>query len=298
MPPVGFRRSVLYIADSELLDQRLSSAVFGGGAPETRLLLGFNALRQVHPQLHIVLLAKPVHPVPLPPGVSKAMFGEGEKAKFIADRMCGRLVRWLRCAGYDCEMLSDNAVGPLARCARRERRVVLTCSRKYAQQLAGVPYYLVLGADVRHQFLDVVGHFGLRPEPETLLSRCSKCNGLLRTASHEEVTGIVPDNVIEHVASFWRCKGCGQIFWQGSTYRNVSALFSELFGYDPDVDDSAAVEGNGEAEEVKDEPSSGETRVARSAADPAEILVSCDGDGVEDAECGVATPEHGSEVPK
>ena len=233
MPPLGFRRSVLLLADEELLEQRLRAGVFGGGTPDTQLLLGFDALRQLRPQLCVFPLSKPVHPMPLPPVVGKATFAAGEEAKFIADRMCGRLVRWLRCAGYDCEMLTDSAVGPLARCARRERRVVLTCSRRYAQQLSGVPYYLVLGADVRQQFLGVVGHFGLRPDPSTFLSRCSKCNGLLRASSREEVTGVVPDSVVARVNAFWRCKGCGQIFWQGTTYRNVSALFSELFGYDP-----------------------------------------------------------------
>lgn len=275
LPPLGFRCPVLTLVDEDLLSQRFDAAIFGCGNTDHRLLLPFDALRNAVPDFQVMQLSKPQHNVALPPGVPPAAAAafsamrptnaapthsdDGTAAtgtpaigttatmataaaaafphppRFMADRMCGRLVRWLRCAGYDCEMLQECAVGTLAARARDEGRVVLTCSRRYAQQLNAVPFYLVLGADVRQQFLEVANHFGLQPTADTFLSRCSKCNTTLEAAPRAELEGVVPQSVLDRIDAFWRCCGCGRVFWQGSTYRNVTTLFADLFGYDPSV---------------------------------------------------------------
>jgi hypothetical protein len=49
-----------------------------------------------------------------------------------------------------------------------------------------------------------------------LLHRCLVCNAALLPASRQEVFGSVPDFTYETHSRFYRCPGCGRVYWPGS----------------------------------------------------------------------------------
>lgn len=136
--------------------------------------------------------------------------------RFLADEMLGRLARWLRLLGYDVAYIMDVGDDALLHRARLEQRQLLTRDRELAHRARENPGSLYVPehdpeAQVRH----VLQHYGLDPDPTRVMSRCSKCNAPLETATPDEVRPHVPEGVRHH-DRFWRCTGCHQIYWPGT----------------------------------------------------------------------------------
>lgn len=165
------------------------------------------------------------------PAAASLLFSSTGSKLFLTDAMSRRLTKWLRCAGFDTEMSTDYDAKALGAQALASRRVVITCSSKYAAQLAGVPHLLLHGRDVREQFLEVAQFFELSIDPESFLSRCTRCNaafGVVEDA--ERLRGILPSHVFERVARFWQCPLCARVVWKGTQFKRVVSLFEDLYG--------------------------------------------------------------------
>jgi uncharacterized protein with PIN domain len=53
------------------------------------------------------------------------------------------------------------------------------------------------------------------------MTRCTLCNGPLRTVGPEEVKGSVPERVREANAELYVCQHCGQVYWKGTHWRHI-----------------------------------------------------------------------------
>ena len=82
---------------------------------------------------------------------------------------------------------------------------------------------------LEEQLRAVVGRFGLEPRP----SRCMECNGELEPAPADAVAGRVPPGVLEGCREFWRCRGCGRVFWHGSHWARISGRLARVFAPPP-----------------------------------------------------------------
>ena len=63
-----------------------------------------------------------------------------------------------------------------------------------------------------------------------LLSRCSVCNSTVAPVAKEEVREALLPGTRRHYQDFWRCKGCGRVYWQGAHYRSLRGLVDRAEG--------------------------------------------------------------------
>ncbi len=92
--------------------------------------------------------------------------------------MLGRLARWLRLLGFDTLYYSDISDRRLLRVAREEERLILTRDT-HLVKIKGIKDYLLIKAnDSFKQLLEVIDALKLKEFKP--LTRCVKCNGLLK----------------------------------------------------------------------------------------------------------------------
>jgi uncharacterized protein with PIN domain len=133
--------------------------------------------------------------------------------RFLLDVHLGSLARRMRLLGIDTAYQNAADDPELVEQAIAERRVLLTCDRGLLRRRALPCGALVRGQRVADQLADILDRFALTPEPWT---RCPACNGLLRTASVEEVAPLVEPGTLSTYEDFHRCQSCGKPYWRGA----------------------------------------------------------------------------------
>ena len=151
-------------------------------------------------------------------------------SRFIADAMLGRLARRLRLLGYDTAYergITDAAL--LAR-ALKEGRIILTRDTKLVERKAALGQsFLILSNDPAGQLKEVFSHFSLEPSLSALPGRCSVCNGELeREPDKSAVRDLVPEHVFLNRKDFYRCSGCGRVYWEGSHAERFKKLLNDI----------------------------------------------------------------------
>jgi hypothetical protein len=137
--------------------------------------------------------------------------------RFLADRMLGRLARWLRILGYDTAYLPQLSPLGIMREGRRQNRLILTRDTRLLRRKDAPPLLFVHSDHFREQLLQVIDTLHLDPT-RSLFSRCIECNQLLQEAARDEVREQVPEYVWQTQAGFRRCPQCRRLYW-GATHR-------------------------------------------------------------------------------
>ena len=146
--------------------------------------------------------------------------------RFVADKMLGRLARWLRILGCDVLYGTNYSGKGLLAAARADRRVVLTRDRRLVRR-QDVPEHLFVDSDhLREQLRQVVAAFALDPQA-SLFQRCVECNGELEEVGRDEAAGKVPAFVLDTQSSFRRCRRCRHLYWDAT---HVDRVRRELEG--------------------------------------------------------------------
>src|SRR5262252_1977883 len=105
---------------------------------------------------------------------------------FLADRMVGKLARWLRLLGYDTIYWPQLSPDGIIREARRQQRIILTRDTRLRRR-TDAPQLIFLEQDrFREQLKQVVSELQLNPVSH-LFARCSECNTLVQTIAKEDV---------------------------------------------------------------------------------------------------------------
>lgn len=131
--------------------------------------------------------------------------------KFVADRMLGKLARWLRVIGQDVAYGPHLSGYGLVRMARREGRLILTRDRGLVRK--NPPDYLMIESDrFREQLKQVVSACKLDPLKEAF-TRCVECNGELQSVTKDAVEGKVPPYVFSTQEKFSLCPACRRVYW-------------------------------------------------------------------------------------
>jgi uncharacterized protein len=136
---------------------------------------------------------------------------------FLADRMVGRLAKWLRILGYDTAYLPQLSPQGLLREGRRQGRILLTRDTRLLRQKDAPPLIFIRDDHFREQVKQVVTECGLTPL-ELLFSRCSECNQVLKEVAKESIQDQVPEYVWQTQDTFHRCSECHRIYW-GATHK-------------------------------------------------------------------------------
>jgi uncharacterized protein with PIN domain len=131
--------------------------------------------------------------------------------KFAADRMLGKLAKWLRLMGQDV-IYGPHLTGyGLIRAARQEGRLILTRDRRLKQKQP--PEFLFIESDgYCEQLRQVVRACGIEPMARAF-TRCAECNALLEPRAKEAVETLVPPYVFSTQERFFGCPDCRRIYW-------------------------------------------------------------------------------------
>jgi uncharacterized protein with PIN domain len=138
--------------------------------------------------------------------------------RFLADRMLGRLAKWLRILGYDTAYLPQLSPEGVLREGRKQRRIILTRNTRLLRHKDVPPLVFVHSDHFREQLRQVIEECHLDPEQQ-LLTRCIECNLALEAVAKGEVRSRVPVYVWQTQETFRRCPRCNHIYW-GATHRD------------------------------------------------------------------------------
>ncbi len=144
----------------------------------------------------------------------------GEEIKFAADRMLGRLVKWLRILGHDV-IYGPHLTGyGLIRAARSENRLILTRDRCLRQKQP--PRYIFVASDRwPEQLRQVMRECGLKKSPDRWFTRCLECNAVLQPKAKEDVQNLVPSYVYSTQERFSWCPVCRRIYWPATHHEHM-----------------------------------------------------------------------------
>ena len=154
------------------------------------------------------------------------MDGNSDELKFAADRMLGRLVKWLRVIGQDV-IYGPHLTGyGLIRAARRENRLILTRDRRLKQKQP--PEFIFIESDrYGEQLLQVIDRCQLRPLKKCF-SRCLVCNALLQPKAKDAVRQIVPPYVFSTQEKFSWCPQCRRVYWPATHHQKIFKQLTNL----------------------------------------------------------------------
>ena len=144
-------------------------------------------------------------------------------AKFVADKMLGRLARWLRIIGQDVDYGSHLSGYGLIRAARREGRLILTRDRGL-RRLKPPSYLLIQSDHFRDQLKQVIRDCGLDPL-KYIFTRCVECNTPLEPIAKKSIEKKVPPYVFSTQEKFSLCRCCQRIYWAAT---HLQKMIDEL----------------------------------------------------------------------
>ena len=155
--------------------------------------------------------------------------------KFVADRMLGRLSRWLRLFGYDTLEIKkqENEDDLLLELAEKEDRILISRDALLIRKAIkkGLDAYDVQSPRIMEQLCEMHRRFKLSFEPT--MDRCTLCNSVIRKIEPSGM-GILKTKEyvylerLEKGTEFWICDNCGQVYWQGSHWENILKRVYEL----------------------------------------------------------------------
>jgi hypothetical protein len=148
--------------------------------------------------------------------------------RFIADRMLGKLAKWLRVLGYDVLYLRQGRDEEILE-GLREGRILLTRDRRAGPWHGRGRVVVVEANKPETQLRELVAQLGLTMEETVFLSRCIECNRVLSAVSREEVRDEVPEYIWQTHGSFQRCADCGRVYWSGSHAEKMRGTLREIF---------------------------------------------------------------------
>ena len=149
--------------------------------------------------------------------------------RFAADRMLGKLAKWLRILGYDT-LYSRTLSGDRFLSLADEGRILLTRNTRLVGKIAPDRLVFVEADDPQMQLQDLICILGLKPDPDRFFGRCTVCNGLLEAVVPENVLGKVPDFIWTSHTRFSECRSCGRIYWPGSHLARSRRKIERLLG--------------------------------------------------------------------
>lgn len=144
--------------------------------------------------------------------------------KLLVDTMLGKLARYLRMAGHDAAYTLDRGVeddDAILRLAHQENRVIITRDRSLAARADDGMLVESTGIEDQLRELKAVGIDFTLDEP----TRCGRCNAPLTRIESASTPDYAPS--VDEMP-VWECVACGQCFWRGSHWDDVSTRLESL----------------------------------------------------------------------
>ncbi|GAA1217513.1 Mut7-C RNAse domain-containing protein [Kitasatospora nipponensis] len=146
-------------------------------------------------------------------------------ARFLLDVHLGTLARRLRLLGVDAAYENPD-IGDAALAARSaaDRRVLLSRDRGLLRRRELWAGAYVYSHRPDEQLTDVLSRFAPPLAPWT---RCTACNGVLRTAAKDAVHAQLRDGTERSYDAFAQCTACAQVYWRGAHHAHLNAIVDD-----------------------------------------------------------------------
>lgn len=142
------------------------------------------------------------------------------ETRFVVDVNLGKLAQKLRLLGFDTLYRNDFEDDEIVRISVLENRIILTRDKGVLKHTNATHGYWVRNYDPLKQLQEVIDRLQLQHRFSPF-SRCSKCNGKLINTKKVDLQDQLQNDTINAFEKFWRCNGCGNIYWQGSHYDKI-----------------------------------------------------------------------------
>jgi len=149
--------------------------------------------------------------------------------KFLADGMLGKLARWLRMLGQDVLYSVQFDDAQLLELSKTEQRILLTRDFElYKRAIArGLDAFYVEGKTESSRLAEVAKRYGVLLEIDMEKSHCPVCNTSLKATPKEQLEGELEKNTYKYYDKFWKCPNCGQIYWQGAHWKQITNTLTQ-----------------------------------------------------------------------
>jgi uncharacterized protein with PIN domain len=131
--------------------------------------------------------------------------------------MLGRLSKWLRIMGVDCEYTREEDDEKIAERALEENRILLSRDTGLLKRRRLGEHLLVESDHLERQIIQVLSLYKIDPL-KNAFCRCVRCNAILKHTTPEEAGDRVPYFVRQTQDKLAYCPACDRYFW-GATHR-------------------------------------------------------------------------------
>ncbi len=149
------------------------------------------------------------------------------QTRFILDVHLGKLAKLLRMAGFDTYYRNDLDDREIVERAAEEDRIVLTRDRGILKNKLVKKGYYVRSQNSARQLEEVLDRFQLR-QSINFFTRCIVCNGMITRVGKKMIEKHLKPGTRKRFTVFFRCRGCGKIYWRGSHYQRMKSYYGSL----------------------------------------------------------------------
>ena len=135
----------------------------------------------------------------------------------------------LRLLGYDTLYSPTVTLSQLQETAQRGDRIVFTRGDAHKRFPSLPNVYSVKSEHPSEQLQDVVGHYNLETRAG-LWTRCTLCNAPIERVEKKQVESLLQPKILQLYAEFFRCTGCGHIYWRGSHVDRITKNLQRMLG--------------------------------------------------------------------
>jgi uncharacterized protein with PIN domain len=153
-------------------------------------------------------------------------------SRFVLDAHLGRLAAYLRLFGFDTVHRNNWDESALTAVSQNEHRILLTRDREVLNSSEVTHGRCISEMNPRLQLLEVLEGFDLRASVR-VFSRCLDCNSLLAEQARAELIRQVPPREPGQCSRFWRCPGCGRLYWDGPRHRRMREFVKRVLSHPP-----------------------------------------------------------------
>jgi hypothetical protein len=155
--------------------------------------------------------------------------------RFILDVHLGKLAKYLRMLGFDTLYETDYNDHEIIDRAVKQKRIILTRDILLLKHNRVTHGLWIRSQDPVRQLSEVIRHLDLSSKSKPF-HRCLACNNLLVRTSREAVKDLVSPMTFHFYRKFYRCKGCGKIYWNGSHYRQMNQFVQQVLAEKNNLD--------------------------------------------------------------